>query len=65
MPKISQPIVINAMVPLPPFLEQTRISAYVMKLLAMCKNLEHQLNYNKLHINTLMKTILNNVFEAV
>src|SRR5712691_28008 len=43
MPKISQGVLLNAPIPLPPLAEQHRIVARVDELMALCDQLEAQL----------------------
>lgn len=55
---------INALVlPLPPLEEQEVIVAKVEKLLAVCDQLETQINHNQLHAEQLMQAVLKEAFS--
>lgn len=63
MPKINQGIVSGALLALPPLQEQKAIITKVEKLLALCDQLEVQINQNQTHAEQLMQAVLKEAFN--
>jgi type I restriction enzyme, S subunit len=61
MPKISQSVLLNAPIPLPPFAEQNRIVAKVEELMALCDELEKQITADFATRCQLLEATLSNV----
>jgi restriction endonuclease S subunit len=64
MPKITQGIVSNTLIPLPPLAEQRVIVERVEKLLAMVDNLETQVRERKGQAEMLLQAVLREAFEG-
>jgi type I restriction enzyme S subunit len=62
MPKISQGVLLNAPIPLPPLAEQHRIVARVDELMALCDQLEVQLTATEADSRHLLEAVL---YEAL
>lgn len=58
MPKISQGILLNAPIPIPPLSEQHRIVAKVNELTGLCDQLETQLNTTETDNHHLLEAML-------
>src|SRR5215831_2585655 len=58
MPKISQGVLLNAPIPIPPFAEQHRIVAKVDELIALCDQLEAQLTTTEADSRRLLEAVL-------
>jgi type I restriction enzyme S subunit len=58
MPKISQGVLLNAPIPLPPLSEQHRIVAKVDELVTLCDQLETQLDTTEADTRSLLEAIL-------
>ena len=65
MPKINQPILLNAPVPLPPLAEQHRIVAKVNELMALCDQLEQQLVTTATDSRRLLEAVLRDALAPV
>jgi type I restriction enzyme S subunit len=63
MPKITQSVVANTLIPFCSQTEQKVIVAKVEKLLAICDQLETQINTNQTHAKQLMKAVLKEAFS--
>ncbi len=64
MPKITQMVVANAVIPLPPRAEQQRIVEKVDQLVAMCDELKRSIKTSKQNATLLMQTVLNQAFSG-
>jgi type I restriction enzyme, S subunit len=64
MPKISQGVLLNAPIPLPPRAEQHRIIAKVDELMALCDVLEAQLATTAANRSKLLKSTLHEILSA-
>lgn len=51
-------------IPIPPLAEQKAIVAKVEKLLALCDQLESQVNQNQSHAEQLMQAVLKEAFSS-
>jgi len=58
MPKISQGVLLNTPIPLPPLAEQHRIVAKVDELMALCDQLEAQLAATEASSRRLLEAVL-------
>lgn len=63
MPKITQEVVLNALIPLPPLTEQQRIITKLEKLLKICDKLEQNIKHNIEHVNLLLQTALKETLQ--
>ena len=63
MPKISQGILLNAPIPLPPLAEQHRIVARVDEPMTLCDQLEAQLTSTEVDSRRLLEAVLHEVLE--
>ncbi|MCB1663632.1 MAG: restriction endonuclease subunit S [Pseudomonadales bacterium] len=63
MPKINQATVSGAMIPLCSKIEQEVIVSKVKNLLALCDQLENQINQNQTHAEQLMQAVLKEAFS--
>lgn len=64
MPKISQGILLNAPIPVPPLAEQHRIVAKVDALMALCNRLEAQLNTTQSESRHLLEAVLHDAVNG-
>ena len=61
MPKISQGVLLNAPLPLPPLAEQHRLVTRVDELMALCDQLEAQLAATEADSRRLLEAVLHEV----
>jgi type I restriction enzyme S subunit len=65
MPKISQGVLLNAPIPLPPLAEQHRIVARVDELMALCDQLEAQLTATEADSRRLLEAVLHEALNPL
>jgi len=63
MPKITQDIVVNTLIPLPPFPEQHRIVTKLEQLMLLCDNLEQSIRQSKEQANMLLQAALREALQ--
>lgn len=58
MPKITQEVVLNTLIPIPPLVEQERIIAKLEKLMKVCDELEQNIKQGIRNVDMLLQTAL-------
>lgn len=64
MPKITQEVVTNALIPLPPLSEQHRIVAKLEQLMYLCDDLEQSIRQSKEQTNMLLQAALREALKG-
>ncbi len=64
MPKITQDVVNNSLIPLPPLTEQHRIVAKLEQLMKVCDELEQSIRQGKEQTNMLLQSALREALQA-